>query len=66
MGVLKERAEKFSMSADQVAKIAIKAMFNKKAEVITGLVNWLSVHFTYLLPKSIIENIAEGLYKTKA
>lgn len=64
MGVLKERAEKFSMNADQVAKIAIKGMFNKKAEVITGLMNWLSVQFTYLLPKNLIENIAAGLYKT--
>ena len=34
-------------------------------EVITGFVNWLSVQFTYLLPKSIIENIAASLYKTK-
>jgi len=64
MGVLKERAEKFSMTADEVAKIAIKGMFNKRAEVITGFVNWLSVQFTYLLPKSLIENIAAGLYKT--
>ncbi|HEV8515613.1 MAG TPA: SDR family oxidoreductase [Cyclobacteriaceae bacterium] len=64
MGVLKERAEKFSMSADQVARIAIKGMFNKRAEVITGFVNWLSVQFTYLLPKNLIENIAAGLYKT--
>ena len=64
MGVLKERAEKFSMTADEVAKIAIKGMFNKRAEVITGFVNWLSVQFTYLLPKNLIENIAAGLYKT--
>jgi len=64
MGVLKERAEKFSMSADQVAKIAVNGMFNRKAEVITGFINWLSVQFTYLLPKNLIENIAAGLYKT--
>jgi len=64
MGVLKERAEKFSMSADQVAKIAINGMFKKRTEVITGFMNWLSVQFTYLLPKSLIENIAAGLYKT--
>jgi short-subunit dehydrogenase len=65
MAVLKERAEKFSMSADQVAKIAINGMFNKKTEVITGWMNWLSVQFTYFLPKGLIENIAAGLYKTK-
>jgi len=65
MGVLKDRAEKFSMTADQVAKIAIDGMFNEKAEVIPGFMNWLSVQLTYLLPKSLIENIAAGLYKTK-
>jgi len=65
MGALKERAEKFSMTADEVAKIAIKGMFNKRAEVIAGFMNWLSVQFTYLLPKSIIETIAANLYKTK-
>ncbi len=47
-------------------EFAIKGMFNGKAEVITGWINWLSVQFTYLLPKGIIENIAAGLYKTKA
>ncbi len=65
MESLKERAEKFSMTANEVAKIAVNGMFKRKAEVITGFVNWLSVQFTYLLPKSIIENIAASLYKTK-
>jgi short-subunit dehydrogenase len=64
MGILKERAEKFSMPAEQVAKIAIKGMFNGNAEVITGFMNWISVQFTYFLPKNLIENIAAGLYKT--
>jgi uncharacterized protein len=61
---LKERAEKFSMTASQVGKIAVKGMFNKKAEVIPGLMNWISVQLTYILPKGIIETIAAGLYKT--
>src|SRR5258708_5227023 len=39
MGVLKERAEKFSMSADQVAKIAVSGMFKEKAEIIPGFMN---------------------------
>jgi short-subunit dehydrogenase len=65
MGVLKKRAEKFSMTSDQVAKISVNAMFRKKAEVIPGFMNWLSAQLTYLLPKGIIENIAAGLYKTK-
>jgi len=66
MAILKERAEKFSMPADQVAKIAINGMFHKKAEIIPGLMNWVSVQLTYLFPKHIIETIAAGLYKTKS
>jgi uncharacterized protein len=63
MESLKEKAEKFSMSAKEVAKIAIKGMFNKKAEVLPGFVNWISVQLTYLMPKFIPESIAAGLYK---
>ncbi len=60
---IKEKAEKFTMSPEAVAKIAIKGMFNKKAEIIPGFVNWLSVQLTYLVPKSIPEKIAAGLYE---
>ncbi|HCW07452.1 MAG TPA: short-chain dehydrogenase, partial [Cytophagales bacterium] len=63
---MKKRAEKFSMSAIDVAKSAVKGMYQKKAEVLPGFANWLSVQLTYLLPKFIPESIAEGLYKTKA
>lgn len=63
MEVLKERAEKFSMKPEAVARIAIRELFNGKAEIIPGFVNWISVKFTYLLPKYIIEKIAAGLYK---
>ncbi len=62
---LKEKAEKFSMKASDVAKIGINGMFKGKAEILPGFVNWISVHLTYLMPKSIPEKIAEGLYKTK-
>jgi short-subunit dehydrogenase len=63
---LKKRAEKFSMKSVDVARIAVRGMFNKKAEVIPGFVNWFSVQMTYFVPKGIPETIAEGLYKTKA
>ena len=62
---LKTKAEKFSMKSVEVAAIAVKGMFNKKAEIIPGFLNWFSVQMTYLLPKSVPEGIAEGLYKTK-
>jgi uncharacterized protein len=63
MNSLKEKAEKFSMSAKDVAQIAINGMFNKKAEILPGFVNWISVQLTYLMPKFIPERIAAGLYK---
>jgi short-subunit dehydrogenase len=63
MQSLKERAEKFSMKPETVAKIAIDAMFTKKAEIIPGFVNWISVKLTYFLPKYLIEKIAAGLYE---
>ncbi|MBS1950916.1 MAG: 3-oxoacyl-[acyl-carrier protein] reductase [Cytophagales bacterium] len=65
MSAMKDRAEKFSMTPEAVAKIAIDGMFHKKAEVITGFANWLSAQLTYWVPKSIPEKIAESLYRTK-
>jgi uncharacterized protein len=38
-------------------------MFRKKAEIIPGFVNWVSVKLTYFLPKFLIEKIAAGLYE---
>jgi len=63
MDKLREKAEKFSMKPELVARIAVRAMLNKQAEVIPGFANWLSVQLTYILPKSLIEKIALGLYK---
>jgi uncharacterized protein len=64
MQSMKDRAEKFSMKPEAVAKIGIAAMLKGKAEIIPGFVNWISVKLTYLVPKSVTEKIAEGLYKT--
>jgi short-subunit dehydrogenase len=60
---VKKKNEKFFMTPEQVAKIAVKALFDKKDEVITGFVNWISAFATRLLPKSLIEGIAAGIYK---
>ncbi|HTH57366.1 MAG TPA: SDR family oxidoreductase [Cyclobacteriaceae bacterium] len=63
---LKTKAEKFSMKSAEVASIAVKGMFSKRAEIIPGFINWFSVQMTYFVPKAVPEGIAEGLYKTKA
>jgi len=63
MQAMREKAEKFSMKAEVVASIAIEAMFKRKAEIIPGFVNWISVKATYFLPKVLVERIAYGLYQ---
>jgi short-subunit dehydrogenase len=56
-------AKKVNMSAESVASIAIKGMQSGKAEIIPGLINKLSYFFTLLLPKSIVEKTAAGIYE---
>ncbi|MCD0489128.1 SDR family oxidoreductase [Pedobacter sp. MC2016-14] len=56
-------AEKFNMSPVVVAKAGLKGMFNKKAEIIPGILNKLSVFGVNILPKFAIEHIAANLYK---
>jgi uncharacterized protein len=63
LDAIKERADKFSMSAKAVAKIGIDGMFACRAEIIPGFVNWISSQMTGFVPKSLTEKIAAGLYK---
>ncbi|MNX83363.1 putative oxidoreductase [compost metagenome] len=56
-------AEKFNMQPDEVAKMAVKAMFSKKSEVIPGFTNIISVYANRVLPKAFIEKTAAGIYK---
>ena len=60
---LKIKAEKFSMPADEVARIGIEGMLNGKAEIIPGFINWISAKLTGFVPKALTEKIAAGIYK---
>jgi len=60
---IKERADKFSMSAGSVARIGIDGMLKGNAEIIPGFVNWFSSQLTGFVPKVLTEKIAAGLYK---
>ncbi len=62
---LKDKAEKFNMTPEEVARIGIRGMFAGKAEIIPGLINKVSVALVELMPKSLPERIAGNLYKTK-
>ncbi|WP_419802945.1 SDR family NAD(P)-dependent oxidoreductase [Mucilaginibacter sp.] len=56
-------ASQVNMTPEAVAKIAVKAMFRGKAEVIAGAVNKLSVFAAWLLPKGFIERTAMKIYQ---
>jgi uncharacterized protein len=64
MQAIKETADKYGMMPEDVAEIAIKGMFKKKAEMIPGATNALTAFLTRIVPKDIVENIAANLYKT--
>ncbi len=56
-------AEKVNMTTDSVAKIAIKGMFNSKAEVVAGFINKIAVLGAWLLPKTLLERVAMKIYQ---
>jgi hypothetical protein len=56
-------AEKFNMSPETVAALAVKAMLARKPEVITGFVNKLGAAMAWLLPKTMVERTAMKIYE---
>jgi short-subunit dehydrogenase len=58
-----DAADKFGMSAEAVAQIGIKAMFNKETETIPGGINKLTAIFPRFIPKKLIERTVGNLYK---
>ncbi len=65
MEAMQDTAKKFEMTADQVAKKGLDAMFKGKAERIPGVLNYLTVKLSFILPDSLLEKIAGDLYLTK-
>jgi short-subunit dehydrogenase len=55
-------AKKFDMQPEKVAAIAVKGMFENKAEIIPGLINKLSRLLVWLVPKSLSEKGAAKVY----
>ncbi|MGI4803504.1 MAG: SDR family NAD(P)-dependent oxidoreductase [Janthinobacterium lividum] len=56
-------ANQVNMTPEAVAKIAVKAMFKGKTEVIAGAINKLSAFASWLLPKSFVERTAMKIYQ---
>jgi len=55
--------EKFNMEPDEVAAIAVKAMFKKRKEVVVGFVNKIGAFLVWLTPKGLSERVAAKLYE---
>jgi short-subunit dehydrogenase len=60
---IRRKADKVTMPAETVARIAIKGMLAGKAEIIPGAINYFSAQLASLLPKALIEPIAASIYK---
>jgi uncharacterized protein len=56
-------AEKVNMTAEDVAKIGVDALFAKKPEVVTGILNKIGAVGAGLLPKFLAEKIAGSIYE---
>lgn len=62
MQAMKATAEKYGMTPERVAEKALKGLLAGRPEIIPGALNVISAMATRLLPKTLIENIAAGLY----
>lgn len=58
-----QRANRFNMTPEAVAKIAVKGMFAGKNEIVPGMTNSVSALLTRFVPKALTEKIAAGLYE---
>ena len=58
-----ELARKFNMRPDDVASIAVTAMYKGKTEVITGVMNKIGAALAWLLPKKMIEKASAKIYQ---
>lgn len=63
MDALTDLANKFNTPPEEVARVGLKGMFNKKAEIIPGFLNKLSAFGANHLPKSLIERISASLFR---
>jgi uncharacterized protein len=65
MQAMQETAKKYEMTPEEVAKKGIRALFKGQAECVPGLINYVTVKFSSIIPDFILEKIAANLYLTK-
>lgn len=59
---IRKTADKYNMTPEAVAAIAVKALFNKKTERITGFNTRLGVFLSWLAPKSLSEKFGADIF----
>ena len=59
---IRKTAGRYNMSAAEVAKIAVRALFNKRKERITGVQTKLGVFLSWLAPKSWSEKFGADIF----
>lgn len=62
MQAMEDLANKFATPPEPVAKAAVAAMFRNKAVVVPGASNVFTVKLQKLVPTSVTEGIASGIY----
>lgn len=60
---IRRTADKFNMSPEEVGRIAVKGLFNKRAEIIPGFTNKLNAWLPKFFPKLLAERIAANIYR---
>lgn len=65
MQAMDDLARKFGTPPEPVAKAAVAAMLGRKAEVVPGLLNKITVAVQKLTPMSLTEGTASGIYLKK-
>lgn len=63
---IKKTAERFNMTPEKVAAIALDGLFKGKAEILPGFHNKLNAFLPNFFPKRLVEKIAGGIYEPKA
>jgi short-subunit dehydrogenase len=58
-------ADRFNMSPDEVAKIAISGLFKGKEEIVPGFTNKLNAFLPKFFPVSLVRKIASGIYEPR-
>lgn len=60
---IRRTADRFNMTADSVARTAVKGLFNGKSEIVPGFINKLNAFLPKFFPKAIVEKVAGNIYE---